>query len=370
MKLLFMTNVPSPYRVDFFNELGKHCDLTVTFEKRTSDERDSSWKDHCFNYFQGVFLKGKSVSTDTALCLEVLKYVSDRSFDCVICADFTSPTGMIAIQYMKMHKIAYWLESDGGFAKDGKGIKEKIKKHLITGADGYFSTSKENDRYYTAYGANPDKIYRYPFTSLHEDDILKDIPSMEEKKQLRYQLGVTEEKMVVSVGQFIYRKGFDILINTAAKLDPSIGVYIIGGSPTQEYIDLKEDCKADNVHFVGFKSKSELTKWYRAADLFVLPTREDIWGLVINEAMANGLPVITTDRCIAGLELVEQGESGYIVPVGDINALIDKIQIILQNINTIQFMQLQSLRKIVMYTIEYMVLVHLDVINSKYNQGL
>lgn len=42
MKVLFMANIPSPYRVDFFNELGKYCDLTVTFEGRTATDRDEN----------------------------------------------------------------------------------------------------------------------------------------------------------------------------------------------------------------------------------------------------------------------------------------------------------------------------------------
>ena len=62
MKLLFLSNVPSPYRVDFFNELGKYCDLTVLFEKTTSDERDESWKKYQFNTFRGIFLRGKTIS--------------------------------------------------------------------------------------------------------------------------------------------------------------------------------------------------------------------------------------------------------------------------------------------------------------------
>lgn len=56
-----------------------------------------------------------------------------------------------------------------------------------------------------------------------------------------------------------------------------------------------------------------------AADIFVHPTREDIWGLVVNEAMAKGLPVITTDRCVAGLELIKNESVGRIVPVENID---------------------------------------------------
>lgn len=77
MKILWLTNVPSPYRVDFFNELGKSCELTVLFEKRTSDERNKSWQNYKFLNFTGVFLNGKSVNTDTAICPGVVKYVKN-----------------------------------------------------------------------------------------------------------------------------------------------------------------------------------------------------------------------------------------------------------------------------------------------------
>ncbi len=81
-----------------------------------------------------------------------------------------------------------------------------------------------------------------------------------------------------------------------------------------------------NIHFVGFKTKTELDDYYRAADIFVLPTREDIWGLVINEAMAYGLPVVTTDRCVAGLELVKDGKNGRIVPAGNVKKLAEALK--------------------------------------------
>ena len=55
------------------------------------------------------------------------------------------------------------------------------------------------------------------------------------------------------------------------------------------------------------------------------PTREDIWGLVINEALAAGLPVITTNRCGAGLELIKNNENGFLVNVEDIDELYEKI---------------------------------------------
>ena len=117
-----------------------------------------------------------------------------------------------------------------------------------------------------------------------------------------------------------------------------------------------------HVHFLGFQKKERLAEFYKAADLFVLPTREDIWGLVINEAMAYGLPVITTDRCVAGLELVEDGVNGYIVPVEDAQTLAEKIHAVLQS--DLEKMGQASLDKIRPYTLENMAKVHAEILEN------
>ena len=143
-KILYITTIPSPYRVTYFNELGKKCDLTVLFEKSGSDERDNTWKQYKFENFRGIILPGKKLSVSTAFCPAVLKYVN-MQWDEIVCCDVATLTGMLAIQYMKLKKINYWIEGDGAFPKSGKGLKEIIKKHFISGAYGYFSTGKSHD---------------------------------------------------------------------------------------------------------------------------------------------------------------------------------------------------------------------------------
>lgn len=362
MKLLFLTNVPSPYRVDFFNELGKYCDLTVLFEKKTSTERDESWKQYKFNTFYGVFLKGKSIAVDKAFCPEVIKYVKDKSFDHIICTTFTDPTGMYAIQYMKRHHISYYLECDGGFAKNGKGVKEKIKKFFISGAKAYFSTGYFCDEYYIQYGADSTKIIRYPFTSIHNADIRETPVYYEEKKCLREKLDIYERYMILTVGQFIYRKGFDNLLKAMKNFSDEIGVYFVGGLPTEEYLQLQREYNLKNAHFIGFKSKEELSEYYKAADLFVLPTREDIWGLVINEAMAHGLPIITTDHCVAGCELVK--DNGILLPIDDVDALATNIKMLLENDALRKDMSKKSIEIIKKHTIEAMARVHVNILSK------
>lgn len=369
MKILYLTNVPSPYMVNYFNELGKFCELTVLFDKSTSTERDNSWKEYNFKNFNGIILKGFSTDVDAAFCPQVIKYLKRGVYDYIFITNMSTPTGMLAIEYLRWKKMDYFLESEGGFAKDGKGFKEKIKKHIMSGAKLYFSTTPIGDEYFLMYGATKDKLVKYPFTSIYEKDILKQVLSEDKKRILRKELSIQEEKVIITVGQFIPRKGFDILLKACEKLSKNIGIYLIGGIPTDEYILMKEQLKLDNVHFVGFKRTNELAKYYKCADFFVFPTREDVWGLVINEAMAYGLPIITTDKCIAGLELIKNGENGYIVPVEDENILYEQMNKLILDEALRKKMGENSLKKIHEYTFETMAKVHMDFLNDYSESG-
>ncbi len=368
MRVLFLTNIPSPYRVKFFNELGKSCSLTVLFERGSSSERDISWQMQEFENFCGHILKGIKIGVDKAAAPEVIRYLAKERYDVIVVGNPLTPTGGLAIQYMKSRHIPYCIESDGGFAKNGKGIKEKIKKNILTGAAAYLSTSDIHDRYYMTYGADTNKIYRYPFTSITEADI-RDMPSQDqEKSALKAELGIKENKVILSVGQFIYRKGFDILIKACRGLGPETGVYIIGGQATQEYIDLVNEYQLSNIHFIGFKVSKELAKYYRAADLFVFPTREDVWGLVVNEAMSKGLPVISGNRCIAAVELVKNAENGYLVQSEDIADFEEKIRLVINDAETMKKMSARSLEIIKDYTIEAMAKRHIEIFTEVKNK--
>lgn len=362
MRVLFLTNIPSPYRVRFFNELGKSCELTVLYQKSSSAERDSKWKSEEASTYRSVLLKGISTGVDKAFCPEVIKYLKDRKYEIIVICGIASPTEMIAIEWCKSHKRPYLLESDGGFAKNGKGLKEKLKSHLIKGARAYFSTGKEHDNYYRMYGANG-PIVRYPFASFSKEDVLNSPVEISEKKQIREKLGIVERNVVLSVGRFSYQngygKGYDILMKAAERLSSDIGIYIVGDEPTEEFVNWKASKNLDNVHFVGFKVKNELAQYYRAADVFALMTRGDVWGLVVNEAMSFGLPVITTNKCIAGLEMVDHGVNGFILQVDDIDSLCEIVPKAFK-LNCEE----ECLRTANKYTIEEMVIAHKRVFEA------
>lgn len=354
MRVLFTTNIPSPYRVDFFNELGKACDLTVLYERSDANNRNREWLLSKSVNFKEIFLQGYKIGNDSALCPQILNYFDPKRYDIFVIGGYCTPSGILSIIYLKHKNIPFILDFDGGFIKEGKSLRHYLKKYLISSAKWWTSTGPKTTEYLCYYGAKPGNIYNYPFTSLKKEDILQKPIDFKEKQAFRQELNISENKIIMSVGRFAYVKGYDILLKASTQLDKDTGVYIIGGKVTGEYANMKKKLNLTNVHFVEFKAKNELAKYYKAADLFVLPTREDIWGLVINEAMGYGLPVITTTRCIAGLELIKNGENGYIVPVEDSETLAERCQTIFTDDLLRKKMSEKNLEKIQEYTIENM----------------
>ena len=163
MKILFLTNIPSPYRVTFFNELGKSCVLIVAFEGNFATDRNQQWQTENAVHFTAVWLNGLRLGSDKFLSFSMLKLLQ-QGWDAVIVGGYSTPTGMLAIEYMRLKKIPFYLEVDGGIIRPDNKLKFNLKKHFISAASGWFSSGKETTQYLTHYGANPAKIYEYPFT--------------------------------------------------------------------------------------------------------------------------------------------------------------------------------------------------------------
>lgn len=349
MKVLFLTNAPAPYRIDFFNLLGQQCDLTVWYEyvKDPSEDRDQKWIRNKARAFTEKFQ---------------FSFKDFRQYDIVIICGISTATEIRALLYLKRHRIPYCIEVDGGFAAAEEfALKKWIKSFLMKGAALYFSTGTVTDQYLMAYGAPRERIRHYPFSSVKDVDILPTADTDEEKARLKQELGLKGDKIVLCVGRFLYCKGFDTLIKAAPHLPRDTSVYIVGGLPTDEYIRLINENRITNVYFKEFMPSDILINYYRAADVFVFPTRNDVWGLVVNEAMALGLPVICSDRTVAGLTLVEPDETGEIFSVEDVDDLIRKTNRLLEAPALRRHIAAAGLRKIQEYTIEAMAKKHMQI---------
>lgn len=354
LKVLLTTNIPAPYMVEYLDLLGKRCNLTVLFEIDKAKDRKNKWYGNISNKsFNAILLNAYKTSAESGLSLKVLKYLK-QPFDRIIIANPMTPTGIVSLLYCRFKNIPFILQSEGGFRGSGKGFKEKFKKYLMEKASLFLSGMQGETEYFLSYGANKDTLRWYPFSSLKEEQIDKALLSREQKEILKKELGILEEKMIISVGRMLECKGFDVLLNACVNIPKSVGVYIVGGLPKQEYSKIIDRYNLSNVHFIEHCDYQTLCKYYHCSDVFALPTRGDTWGLVINEAMANGLPVITTDMCIAGLQLIKDDINGYIVPTDNHQLLAERINYLLENDSLRMKMAEYNLDKIKIHTLENM----------------
>ena len=353
MKVLYITNIPSPYRVDFFNKIADKCKLKVIFDSMSAKDRSNDWFDNARIKFKYSVIKSGSFFK--------LKKELTKGYDLIIVGGYSTINGLLSIQILRHKKIKFIINADGGFIAKDNFITKYLKWHFISSASYYLSTSKGTNEYLTYYGAKENSIYIYPFTSLSKNDILKSPIKNVEKKKLRKNTKFECEKLFVSVGQFIPRKGFDILIKAFNSADMKNNkLLIIGGGPLKnEYLKYIKENNITNIYIMDFVKKNELIAIYKYSDVFVLPTREDIWGLVINEAMSLGLPVISTNQCLAAKELIKKE---YLYDCEDCDSLID----LLNDINSKNYDELYQIgqkninisRK---YTIENMADEHIRI---------
>lgn len=359
MKVLYIVNIPSPYRVAFFNELSQYCGLTVLYERKNAVGRQWTYNDSI--YYKEIYLKGIELGEDSSLCLSSINFLrkNKKEYDIIVVGGYGTYTGMIIIDYLRLNKIPFILNCDGGMENHANIVKRFIKRHYISSASSYLSPAKVTDDFLIKYGAKKENIYRYPFTSVYKSEVLQSPIGIEEKRNIRQELEMKSKFIIVSVGRIMHLKGFDVLIKACYDISDLVEVYIVGGSLNYELEKIILETGANNIHFINFQKHDKLLKYYKAADAFVFSTRGDVWGLVVNEAMSNGLPVISSNKAVAGLELVK--ENGYIYEVEEINQLKDCILSLIRDQNKTKMMAQKSLEIIREYTIENMAKIHMKI---------
>ena len=370
-KILYLENFEAPYRVPFYNLLAEkyYLDMALTDTLEEQRGRNQQWRNYDKRKYKIIYLKQSIKLFGYNVCFGIIKLLKDE-YDLVFMDMYGTPTHVLAIVWLKLILHKPFILSVDGMVKQNKEsvLSKMIKKLILKCPYLILSSGAYVDDCLVKYGVNKERIVRYAFTSVYEADIVSLDYLNIHKEDIRKKVNYIEEKIIISVGRFIQSKGFDILLEAARSFPPEWGVYIIGDVPTQDYLDYCRIHKIRNVHFVGFKTKEELKIYYMAADLFVLPTRSDVWGLVINEAMANGLPVITTEKCVAGIELIQNAEGGYIIPVDDTVQLVEKCKEILLNETLLEKMRKTNLSKIRDYTIEKMAQKHLEVFEDFFSK--
>ena len=344
-KVCWISNAPAPYKVAMMNQFGRKVDLLCLFETVAETDREKTWYNYEFSSFKGIYLNpGDAKET-------VRKAASEC--DCLINSDYSKPICMYAVRQFHKHHKKTFLQADGGLAIP-RGPIDKIISLVMKQNDWFLSSGAEVDKYFKYYGIPQERILHYRLACMDNSELLNAKKKRALKEEYRFKCGFQEKTVLLSVGQQIPRKGYDVLAEAMCSVKGDVGLYIIGGEPEENVLNIINRNNLANIHFIPFKTKEELSEYYAGADIFVLPTRYDIWGLVINEAMAYGLPIISTDKCIAAVELNNRFHNSVIVPVEDPSALAKAITSLTNDSEALSVYGDRSLSGIQEYSIENM----------------
>ena len=314
MKILIVFNHLAPYKVRLFNENAKYHDLTVLFEQdRTTYREKEFYSENEFN-FKALFCKGIKFGFENTLTNGVTKHLKNNKYDLIIMNGYSRLPELLAINYLKNNNIPYGLYINGGIIHKESNFKKKFKTKYISGAKFYMSPDEASNEYLVYYGAERNKIYNYPYATIYERQILKKPLSIEEKNSLKEKLNVPYKNIYVSCGQLIERKNYMALLQIWNNMPSDSHLLIFGtGKQKNELNRYVKDHDLKNVHFMGFKKTDELFEYYHISEAFLFPSKEDIYGHVINEALSQGLPVITNNTINSGLHLIKNQYNGFVV---------------------------------------------------------
>jgi len=180
----------------------------------------------------------------------------------------------------------------------------------------------------------PERIFLAPF-SIDNDYFREQMLTGNERGSFLVKQGVQSDlPAILFAGKMTARKRAMDLIKAYEKLRSNkvdCQLLMVGDGEQRDELEAYVLSRGLlDVSFLGFRNQSELPAWYSAADVFVLPSDNEPWGLAVNEALSVGTPTVTSDRTGSAFDLIEEGVTGAVFPVGNIDALANAIEGVLK----------------------------------------
>ena len=208
------------------------------------------------------------------------------------------------------------------------GLLARLKRFMIKGADLSITYGTKAAEFLEYMGASRDQVHvgvntvdmewfsRRVGDIRHSDDI--------QERRLKY-----PKFLILYVGQLVARKGILQVLRALEEIsDPSIGFMIVGSGPQEK--ELRHFCSdrgiKKNVFFEDFQQMTVLPEYYALADVLILPSFKEVWGLVVNEALASGLYVLCSNRAGAAYDLIQPGWNGVLFDPNDIYEITSAIR--------------------------------------------
>lgn len=353
--VVYWNNIPSPYMVERFNAVADRnsFDFEAWFNERTVSGRswlvdESAWRFR-YRYLPVLDLAGRRVRVPAP--------VLGRRPD-VMVSLYAEPVFLAgwALAKLRGTKTCFWCQVTYDRWVERKSWKNQIKRIMFSRVDATLGHGAESQKFAIQFGVPPERALQLPHAIdvVHYRQGAKKV--LKDRDRLRHRLGL-QGCTFVYAGRLWWGKGLDYLLEAfemvQRKSRQEVSLLLVGDGP--EEARLRRACETRgirNVVFAGFKQKPELPRYYALADVFVFPTLGDPYGLVVDEAMACSLPVISTSAAGEIRDRIEEGRNGYIVPPEDAMALAERMLHLARNPGLCRGMGERSYEKIKGHTPE------------------
>ena len=348
MYLGILTSHPIQYNSPWFRALAQKVDLKVYYAHQQTPRQQADagfgvafdWDIDLLSGFEYKFLRNVAHKPnvnnfwgcDTP---DIMKEIHRQQFDAFIVMGWYLKCYWQAIWACHHASIPVFVRGDSQLLTPRSSLKQMLKTAvyplLFRQIDGFLVVGQLAREYLQYYKVPDRKLFHVPHfidNAWFQKNSLAISP--QQRHQIRLELGATDEDTVILfVGKFMKLKrpldvieALQILHLQSCKVH---GVFVGDGELTQT---LSEAAEKANVtcRFEGFRNQTELPQYYAGADVLVLPSDSETWGLVVNEAMACGLPAIVSDSVGCGPDLVTDTQTGYTFPTGNSSALADCIK--------------------------------------------
>ena len=336
-RLVILTEIISPYRIPLFNALARHegVDLHVIFLAETDPEL-RQWRVYKeeikFSYQVLPSWRKRIGRYNCLLNRGVGSALSAAAPDVIVCGGYNYVASWQALLWARTHNIPFllWSESNLPDLRRGHSLVEFLKEEFLSRCSGFVVPGQSAREYLRAHKVKDNIIYTAP--NAVDNDLFANAAAAvrQDPANHRQKLGLPN-RYFLFVGRLVPEKGVFDLMSAYSRLDAKVrhevGLVFVGDGASRQQLEQQASSISPGViKFASFVQRDQLAAYYAFADMLILPTHSDPWGLVVNEAMACSLGVILSHVAGCAADLVKKNWNGLLVPPGDVPSLAAAMQ--------------------------------------------
>ncbi|WP_158095460.1 glycosyltransferase family 4 protein [Massilimicrobiota sp. An134] len=264
---------------------------------------------------------------------QLVSILRSKKYDFIEINGYADSLRFFLIQYAKLNKIAYAIETDTQLLIPNNLIKRLLKymylKYIFHGKHAYGFAGGTRQKYlFEYYGMLKDNIHVLPMTVDLQQFL--SVAKKHDKSYYKEKYGFENKRVILYVGRFESVKNVQLLLSAfheISKKNSDVSCLLIGKGTLQSKLQQQcEEKRINNVYFENYKLLPDLAEYYCLADVFVLPSDFEPWGLVVNESLACFTPVIASDKVGSVDDLIQNGLNGEVFEAGNVQELIEKLE--------------------------------------------